>query len=135
MAHADRVDSINLSSGISMSIIAEYKALEAQIAEQTARLEVLKNDEKLKKEIEFENKLRALLAEYNYSLRNVIALLDPSAGKTAVAPAKGARRERAVKIYKNPNTGEVVETKGGNHKVLKAWKAEYGADVVDAWLQ
>lgn len=45
-----------------MSIIAEYKALEAQIAEQTARLEALKNDEKLKKEIEFENKLRSLLA-------------------------------------------------------------------------
>lgn len=118
-----------------MSIIAEYKALEAQIAEQQARLEALKNDQKLQKEIEFEHKLRALLAEYNYSLRNVMALLDPSAGKTAVAPAKGARRERAIKVYKNPNTGEVVETKGGNHKVLKAWKAEYGADAVDAWLQ
>lgn len=37
-----------------MSIIAEYKALEAQIAEQTARLEALKNDQKLQKEIEFE---------------------------------------------------------------------------------
>ena len=118
-----------------MSIIAEYKALEAQIAEQQKRLEALKGDGKLKREIEFETKLRALLAEYGYSLKNVIALLDPSAGKTFVAPAKGARRERAVKVYKNPNTGEVVETKGGNHKVLKAWKAEYGADVVDAWLQ
>lgn len=118
-----------------MSIIAEYKALEAQIAEQQARLEVLKNDQKLQKEIEFENKLRALMAEYGYSLRGIIALLDPSAGKTSVAPAKGARRERALKVYKNANTGEVVETKGGNHKVLKAWKAEYGADVVDAWLQ
>nr|WP_064495868.1 histone-like nucleoid-structuring protein, MvaT/MvaU family [Pseudomonas chengduensis] len=118
-----------------MSIIAEYKALEAQIAEQTARLEALKNDGKLKKEIEFENKLRSLLAEYNYSLRNVIALLDPSAGKTAAVPAKGARRERAIKVYKNPNTSEVVETKGGNHKVLKAWKAEYGAEAVDTWLQ
>lgn len=118
-----------------MSIIAEYKALEAQIAEQTARLEALKNDQKLQKEIEFENKLRALLAEYNYSLRNVIALLDPNAGKSAAAPAKGARRERAIKVYKNPNTGEVVETKGGNHKVLKAWKTEHGADVVEAWLQ
>lgn len=118
-----------------MSIIAEYKALEAQIAEQTARLEALKNDEKLKKEIEFENKLRALLAEYNYSLRNVIALLDPSAGKASVAAVKGARRERTVKRYKNPNTGEVIETKGGNHKVLKAWKTEHGADVVETWLQ
>ena len=118
-----------------MSIIAEYKALEAQIAEQQARLEALKNDQKLQKEIEFENKLRALLAEYNYSLRNVIALLDPSAGKTAAAPAKGARRERTVKRYKNPHTGEVIETKGGNHKVLKAWKAEHGAEAVEAWLQ
>lgn len=118
-----------------MSIIAEYKALEAQIAEQTARLEALKNDEKLKKEIEFENKLRSLLAEYNYSLRNVIALLDPSAGKTTTAPVKGARRERAVKRYKNPTTGEVIETKGGNHKVLKAWKQQYGAERVESWLE
>lgn len=118
-----------------MSIIAEYKALEAQIAEQQARLEALKNDEKLQKEIAFENKLRSLLAEYGYSLRNVIALLDPNANKTSVASAKAARRERTVKVYKNPNTGEVVETKGGNHRVLKAWKAEHGADVVEAWLQ
>ena len=118
-----------------MSIIAEYKALEAQIAEQQKRLEALKGDEKLKREIEFESKLRALLADYNYSLRNVIALLDPNAAKTATAPVKGARRERTVKIYKNPNTGEVVETKGGNHKVLKAWKAEHGADAVETWLQ
>ncbi|HCE7990538.1 TPA: transcriptional regulator, partial [Pseudomonas aeruginosa] len=36
-----------------MSIIAEYKALEAQIAEQQKRLEALKGDEKLKREIEF----------------------------------------------------------------------------------
>lgn len=118
-----------------MSIIAEYKALEAQLAEQTARLEALKNDEKLKKEIEFENKLRALLAEYSFSLRNVINLLDPKADKGAVAPVKGQRRQRVLKRYKNPNTGEVVETKGGNQKTLKAWKQEFGADVVEGWLQ
>jgi hypothetical protein len=29
---------------------------------------------------------------------------------------------------------EVVETKGGNHKVLKEWKAEYGSDTVESWL-
>ena len=118
-----------------MSIIAEYKALEAQIAEQQKRLEALKGDEKLKREIEFENKLRSLLADYNYSLRNVIAILDPNAAKTTAAPVKGARRERALKRYKNPNNGEVVETKGGNHKVLKAWKEQYGAETVESWLQ
>jgi hypothetical protein len=39
-----------------------------------------------------------------------------------------------VKVYKNPHTGEVVETKGGNHKTLKEWKAEYGSDTVESWL-
>ncbi|NMY53410.1 histone-like nucleoid-structuring protein, MvaT/MvaU family [Pseudomonas sp. WS 5011] len=112
-----------------------YKALEAQIAEQQKRLEALKGDEKLKREIEFETKLLALLADYNYSLRNVITLLDPSAGKGVTAHVKGARRERALKRYKNPNNGEVVETKGGNHKVLKAWKEQYGAEKVESWLQ
>ncbi|RFQ08223.1 transcriptional regulator, partial [Pseudomonas sp. ATCC 13867] len=24
---------------------------------------------------------------------------------------------------------------GGNHKVLKAWKAQYGAEAVESWLQ
>ncbi|EMH7816032.1 TPA: DNA binding protein [Pseudomonas aeruginosa] len=118
-----------------MSIIAEYKALEAQIAEQQKRLEALKGDEKLKREIEFESKLRALLADYNYSLRNVIALLDPNAAKAAGAPVRGARRERALKHYKNPNNNEVVKTKGGNHKTLKAWKEQYGAETVESWLQ
>ncbi|RFQ09378.1 transcriptional regulator, partial [Pseudomonas sp. ATCC 13867] len=23
----------------------------------------------------------------------------------------------------------------GNHKVLKAWKAQYGAEAVESWLQ
>lgn len=117
-----------------MSIIAEYKALEAQIAEQQKRLDALKGDEKLKREIEFESKLRSLLADYNYSLRNIIDLLDPKAEKGAVA-AKGARKERVLKRYKNPHNGEVVETKGGNHKVLKSWKEQYGAEEVETWLQ
>ncbi|MDG9928026.1 MULTISPECIES: histone-like nucleoid-structuring protein, MvaT/MvaU family [unclassified Pseudomonas] len=118
-----------------MSIIAEFKALEAKIAEQQKRLEALKGDEKLKKEIEFEAKLRALLGEYGYSLRNIVNLLDPNASKSTVAPVKGARRERTLKRYKNPNNGEVIETKGGNHKVLKAWKEQYGAEKVESWLQ
>ncbi len=119
-----------------MSKIAEFKALEAQIAEHQKRLEALQSDEGLKKEIEFESKLRKLLGEFSYSLRDVIALLDPEAGKGRKAAAeKTARRARELKRYKNPQTGEVVETKGGNHKVLKAWKAEHGSEVVETWVQ
>ncbi|WP_435634843.1 histone-like nucleoid-structuring protein, MvaT/MvaU family [Pseudomonas solani] len=118
-----------------MSIIAEYKALEAQIAEQQRRLESLKNDDKLKREIEFEGKLRSLLAEYGYSLRNIIMLLTPADSKSSFSPAQDVRRKRTLKRYKNPNTGEVIETKGGNHKALKIWKAEYGSEKVESWLQ
>ena len=119
-----------------MSKLAEFRALEQQLAAQLAELEALKKDDGLKKEMEFEEKLRALMSKYDKGLRDIIAILDP---KTKVGkPSKqdsGVRRPRQVKRYKNPKTGEVIETKGGNHKVLKAWKEEFGADVVESWLQ
>lgn len=120
-----------------MSRLAEFRALEQQLAAQMAELEALKNDDSLKKEIEFEQKLRDLLGEYGYSLRNVIAILDPQAANRRSAPAvesKAARKPRQVKVYKNPHSGETIETKGGNHSGLKAWKQEYGADEVESWL-
>ncbi|MEJ3598167.1 histone-like nucleoid-structuring protein, MvaT/MvaU family [Pseudomonas bubulae] len=121
-----------------MSRLAEFRALEQQLAAQLAELETLKNDDGLKREIEFEQKLRNLLGEYGYSLRNIIAILDPQASSrrapAATESKAGTRKPRQVKIYKNPHSGEVVETKGGNHKILKEWKAEYGADTVESWL-
>lgn len=118
-----------------MSKLAEFKRLEAQLAEQLAALNSLKNDAELKREIEFETKLRALLDEYGFGLKVVINILDPGRTRTPLTAQKGQRRERTVKIYKNPHTNEVVETKGGNNKALNAWKAEYGAEAVKSWAQ
>ncbi|MFC2990624.1 hypothetical protein [Halomonas tibetensis] len=55
--------------------------------------------------------------------------MDPqlTTAKAAGTTATG-RAKRKLKIYKNPNTGEVVETRGGNQKTLKAWKNEYVAE-------
>jgi hypothetical protein len=120
-----------------MSKLAEFRQLEKHLAEQLQALEALKDDAGLKKEIEFESKLRALLGEYSYSLKDVINLLDPQAGHSrapAVESKVGSRKPRQVKVYKNPDTGEVVETKGGNHKTLKDWKAQHGASIVESWL-
>ena len=121
-----------------MSLISEYRNLEENIKELQERLKNLSQDDKLKKELEFEGKLRTLMGEYQKSLRDIIALLDPEAkaGKApraAKAAGTGSKRARKVKQYKNPNTGEVIETKGGNHKTLKEWKAKWGADVVEGW--
>ncbi|WBM48180.1 histone-like nucleoid-structuring protein, MvaT/MvaU family [Pseudomonas putida] len=120
-----------------MSRLAEFRQLEQQLAAQLAELEALKGSSELQAEIQFETKLRDLLAEYGYSLRDIINILDPQANRRATAPAaaeKAPRRARQVKQYKNPHNGEIIETKGGNHKLLKEWKAEYGSDVVEGWL-
>ncbi|WP_412763294.1 histone-like nucleoid-structuring protein, MvaT/MvaU family (plasmid) [Pseudomonas aeruginosa] len=121
-----------------MSRLAEFRRLEQQLAQQLAELEAMKGDSAIKAEMEFEEKLRALLGEYGYSLREVINILDPQAGIRRQAPQiheKTSRKPREVKVYKNPHNGEVVQTKGGNHAVLKAWKAEHGSATVESWLQ
>ncbi|KPW31737.1 DNA binding protein [Pseudomonas tremae] len=120
-----------------MSKLAEYRQLEKHLAEQLQALEKMKGDDGLKKEIEFETKLRKLLEHYGFSLKHIVNLLDPQAsarGQISDKPA-GKRKPRVLKVYKNPNTGEVIETKGGNHRALKEWKAEHGADIVEGWLK
>ncbi|WP_421560344.1 histone-like nucleoid-structuring protein, MvaT/MvaU family [Pseudomonas sivasensis] len=118
-----------------MSKLAEFRQLEKHLAEQLQALEALKGDAGLQKEIDFEKKLRYLLAKYGYSLKDVINLLDPQAGRLApVSEPKATRKARKVKVYKNPHTGEIIETKGGNHRELKEWKSQHGAATVESWL-
>ena len=115
-----------------MSLINQYRETEEAISELQQRLADLKSNDGLKKELEFETKLKALMADYGKNLRDMIAILDPQrASKPAV---KAKRAERELKRFKNPHTGEVVETKGGNHKTLKEWKAKHGADQVKTWV-
>ncbi|MGV8843343.1 MAG: histone-like nucleoid-structuring protein MvaT [Pseudomonas sp.] len=120
-----------------MSLINEYRATEEAIKELQERLKNLSQDDKLQKELEFEGKLRTLMNEYQKSLRDITAMLDPEAktGKPLrAAKATGIKRPRKIKQYKNPHTGDVIETKGGNHKTLKEWKAKWGSDEVESWV-
>lgn len=118
-----------------MSRLAEFRAAEKALQEQLAQLEAMKKDAGLKREIEFEQKLLTLMKNYDKGLRDIIALLDPAAaGKSVARPVK-TRRARVVKVYENPHTGELIETKGGNHRGLKAWKEQYGVSEVDSWLR
>lgn len=49
---------------------------------------------------------------------------------------KSAKRSQSKASWKSGaiHSGEVVETKGGNHKTIKDWKAQYGAQEVESWL-
>lgn len=113
-----------------MSLINEYRQTENAIKELKTRLEQLNGDSRLKKELEFEKKLRDLMAEYSKTLKDIDLILNPNPSKKPVSQ----RAERKVKTYINPHTSEHLETKGGNNKLLKQWKAEFGSDVVDGWL-
>lgn len=115
-----------------MSLIAEFRNTEADLKALQDRLDALKNDERLQRDLEFQEKLKALMAEYNKSLRNIIEIIDPSRVETTPT---AARKARVVKTYTNPHTGEVIETKGGNHKGLKVWKQEFGSDEVESWAK
>ncbi|TFH86678.1 H-NS histone [Billgrantia azerbaijanica] len=120
-----------------MSLLSEFIQKEQELKRLQEEMEKLQNDDRLKAELAFKEKLEALMREYGKSAADVIQLLDPQAGAkpAAKAPAaSGGRRKRKLKIYKNPNTGEVVETRGGNQKTLKAWKDEYGSEIVESWL-
>ncbi|KKN89614.1 hypothetical protein LCGC14_0237460 [marine sediment metagenome] len=115
-----------------MSKLAAFRELEKQIAELEAKKEKLAKSEELTSELEFTDKLKALVAEYGYSPEQVISLLNPNAGTSSEGKT---RRERTAKTYVNPHTGESVITKGGNNKTLKAWKAQYGEEAVKSWVQ
>ncbi|BFO07155.1 hypothetical protein ALQ08_200107 [Pseudomonas syringae pv. delphinii] len=120
-----------------MSKLAEFRAAEKALQEQLSALEALKNDSGLQREIEFENKLKSLMQEYDANLGKIIAILDPASSLRKInARSEGDRQQRKpreVKVYKNPHTGETIETKGGNHRQLKEWKTQYGGDVVESW--
>ncbi|HEY9817623.1 MAG TPA: histone-like nucleoid-structuring protein, MvaT/MvaU family [Candidatus Obscuribacterales bacterium] len=115
------------------SLLTTYAQQEQQMKELAEQLEKMKSDPRLQAEIEFKEKLESLMKEYGKSASEVLDLLDPQRARSASQPTT-QRRKRKLKIYKNPNTGEVVETRGGNQKTLKAWKDEHGDETVESWL-
>ncbi|MGM0987791.1 MAG: histone-like nucleoid-structuring protein, MvaT/MvaU family [Pseudomonadota bacterium] len=116
------------------SLLTTYAQQEQQLKQLAEQLEKMKGDPRLQAELEFKEKLEALMKEYGKSAADVIALLNPKPASSSAAASTGVRRKRKLKIYKNPNTGEVVETRGGNQKTLKAWKDEFGDETVESWL-
>lgn len=122
-----------------MSLIANFQALQKELEQLTAKHAKLAEDPELKVEMEFDSKLRNLLAEYGKSLPDVIAIIEPASNpfnrKGSFGAEKKTRKARTVKVYQHPTTGEIVESKGGNNKLLGLWKAEFGADEVENWVR
>lgn len=120
------------------SVLNDYIKKEQLLKQLQEELKTLENNSELKKELEFKKRLQALMAEYGKLTRDVCELLDSSyrgnTAKNKKTSSMDGRKKRPLKVYKNPHSGEVVETRGGNHKVIQEWKAKYGNEEVVSWV-
>lgn len=115
------------------SVLREYRKLEETIENMEQRKAEL--EPQVTKEMEFLDEIKSKAKELNISLEAIAQDLYPNAFTGKIQGEVRRRRPRRVKMYVHPETKEVIETKGGNHKQLKAWKAEYGHDVVEGWVK
>lgn len=118
-----------------MSTIRDYYHKKQLLEQLSSELQKLEDDQSLKSALEFEEEVKSLMDKHGMSPRDVLQILtvlDPS----IAAPATGSgRAKRALITYTNPHTGEVVKTRGGNHKKLREWREQYGTDAVASWKQ
>lgn len=123
-----------------MSKLADFRNLERAIFVQVEIVDALKKDPRLRQELEFEEKLRALLGKYDKSLIDIISIFALHEGEPETPSDNDLRhissrgRVRLVKMYRNPYNGKVVEAKSLNHGSLKLWKKQHGASAVRSWV-
>ena len=120
-----------------MKVTIKKAAIEKQMAQLEKELKSIENSAAFKKENAVKRALSNLMKKHGYSQTDLIALLQDDETETLKRrkkPAATKRKLRKLKVFKNPETGETVETRGGNHKILKAWKAQYSLNKIDDWL-
>ena len=120
-----------------MKLSLKKAALEQKRAQIEKELKNIERSAEFKKESAIGKSLNSLMKRHGCSKNDLISILQSAPGrqaKRAVVRTNETRKLRKLKIFKNPHTGETVETRGGNHKVLKAWKSEYNLINIEEWL-
>lgn len=117
-----------------MSILASYREKEELLRKLQDELKKMEENQQLKKELDFKSEVEALLDKHQRSVGDLLEIFGLNASAPSKASGRGNRRSRKMKVYQNPKTGEKIETRGGNHKILKEWKKEHGSETVEGWL-
>ena len=58
-----------------------------------------------------------------------------SAAVQTTSRPEGPVTRRRLKKYTNPQTGEIVLTRGANHRTLNLWRQKHGQTAVDQWWE
>ena len=117
-----------------MSILASYREKEEMLRKLTEEMSRMEENPELKKELSFKEEVQELLEKHERSVSDLAVIFGLNQTAASTKLGRGNRRTRKLKVYVNPHTNEVLETRGGNQKQLKEWKAEFGSDVVEGWV-
>nr|WP_243864896.1 histone-like nucleoid-structuring protein, MvaT/MvaU family [Halospina denitrificans] len=113
------------------------------MAEQLQQeIQKMEEDKELREELDFKEDLNQLMQKYDKSAKDmleVLATMDSGVRNRIEQGGSGGnsdgRKKRPLKTYRNPHTGEVVQTRGGNHKTLNAWRKQHGKEEVARWQE
>lgn len=125
--------------------IAQYTAAELALAKQVTALEELKNDPELKRELEFNADLEAVLLKHSFSKTKLHSFLEAQLGAVKAADARPAGKTKTGKdkkyakhndkLWTNPHTQETVKSRRRDHKRLLEWTEQYGLEAVLSWAK
>lgn len=115
------------------SRLSDYMKKEQLLKQLQQELLELESSDEMKTELQFKEKLEALMKKYEISSNQVITMLAPDSVKSS-GSVKQSRKKRKLKVYQNPLTEEIIEARGANHKGLRAWRDEHGAEEVESWV-
>lgn len=113
-------------------LINTYRQKEQLFRQLQKELQELEARDDLKKELEFKSAIEEVMARFDKTERELVQLFsNESAAATGDEPK--TRRKRTARKYKNPNTGEIIEVRGGRQRNYQSWIQLYGKDVVKSW--
>lgn len=120
---------------------AKLLQMRAELQRIQRKIEMLENDSEVQKDIELRNEIEQILNKAGKTPDFLLVIfsdymehLAPVVNSKLKAVARKVHT-RPLITYKNPNTGDVIQTRGANHGMLKAWKKKYGSEVVNEWVE
>lgn len=107
-----------------MTLLQRYRQAEAQLVTLQEQRKRLAEDPALQRDLEFEQRLLQLMAEYKISRCEALNI---------VRSGNLAAHRRIANQYRHPSTGEVLEDIDDSTARIAAWRLQYGSRVVESW--
>lgn len=138
---------------MSSNPLVKMREMQSAMQELEAAMRALQADPSLRRELEFETELQALLAKYDKTIQEAAQVVDPTfevvvrkVGRTYKKrpthdehgnplPKKSKHAGPFTKyfLFTNPHTQEVIRSANTLKKELQPWIAKYGKDEVVSW--